>query len=232
MDYIRKSEARGRANFGWLDSKHSFSFGNYYDPSHMGISVLRVINDDLVSPGAGFGTHGHRDMEIISYVLEGDIAHKDSEGNEYVIPAGDVQCMTAGTGITHSEFNANKNRPLKFLQIWVLPETKGLTPGYEQKTIDQTGPITTIVAKGGQGNALHIHQDVRIDRIVLKAGQSVTVSNGSRVGYLHMFAGAGQVNGNAFEQGDAIGVVNKTELKLVAGSEGLSALWFDLPPVQ
>lgn len=232
MDYIRKSGARGRANFGWLDSKHSFSFGNYYDPNHMGISVLRVINDDWVSPGAGFGTHGHRDMEIISYVLEGDIAHKDSEGNEYVIPAGDVQRTTAGTGITHSEFNANKDKPLKFLQIWVLPEAKGLTPGYEQKTIAQTGPVTTIVAKGGQGDVLHIHQDIRIDRIVLKAGRSVTVSNGARVGYLHLFAGAGQVNGKAFEQGDAVGVVNPTELAVKAGDEGLSALWFDLPSVQ
>ncbi|WP_119395822.1 pirin family protein [Salinibius halmophilus] len=232
MDYIRKAHERGHVNFGWLDSKHSFSFGNYYDPAHMGISVLRVINDDTVIGGAGFGTHGHRDMEIISYVLEGDIAHKDSEGNEYVIPAGDVQRMTAGTGITHSEFNANSDKRLKFLQIWVLPESQGLKPGYEQKTIAQNGPVTTLVAKGGQNGALHIHQDVRIDRVQLDSGESIALDNGARVGYLHLFAGSAQVNGQTFEAGDAIGVVQLTELTIDAGAEGVKALWFDLPAVQ
>ncbi|MFT7411416.1 MAG: redox-sensitive bicupin YhaK (pirin superfamily), partial [Oleispira sp.] len=126
MFYFRAATARGNANFGWLKSLHTFSFGNYYDPDHMGISVLRVINDDIVAPGAGFDNHGHRDMEIISYILEGSIEHKDSMGNQFVVPAGDVQRMTAGTGIMHSEFNASKTEPLKFLQIWISPNLKGV----------------------------------------------------------------------------------------------------------
>jgi redox-sensitive bicupin YhaK (pirin superfamily) len=137
MIILRPANERGTANFGWLDSKHSFSFGRYYDPEHMGFSALRVINDDSVAPGAGFATHGHRDMEIISYVLQGSIAHKDSEGNVEVLPAGEFQLMSAGSGITHSEYNASQTDPLKFLQIWIQPNTLGSSPGYQQKNFGQ-----------------------------------------------------------------------------------------------
>ena len=137
MTYIRKSESRGKANFGWLQSKHSFSFGNYYDKNHMGVSVLRVINDDLVMPGKGFGEHGHRDMEIISYVIEGALKHEDSTGNKYIVPAGDVQRMSAGRGVMHSEFNASNKEKVKFLQIWIQPNVLGIKPSYEQKNITQ-----------------------------------------------------------------------------------------------
>ena len=145
MNYIRKSDSRGKVNFGWLNSKHSFSFGSYYDPQHMGWSVLRVINDDQVSAAAGFDTHGHRDMEIISYVLEGAIEHKDSMGNQFVLPAGEVQRMSAGSGITHSEYNHSKTDSLRFLQIWIQPKQLGILPSYQQAKIPQDLAMTALV---------------------------------------------------------------------------------------
>lgn len=150
MITVRHAEDRGRANFGWLDSKHTFSFGSYYDPKHMGFSELRVINDDLVQPNAGFDTHGHRDMEIISYVLEGVIAHKDSEGNVQTLPAGEFQLMSAGKGIYHSEYNASETDPLRFLQIWIQPNTFGNKPGYQQKDFGRNAGLTTIATPNGR----------------------------------------------------------------------------------
>ena len=162
MLYIRRSESRGNVDFGWLRSRHSFSFGHYYDPKHMGFSVLRVINDDQVVAGAGFDTHGHRDMEIISYVSEGAMEHRDSEGNQYRIPAGEVQRMTAGSGITHSEYNASKTDQLKFIQIWIEPSQQGLHPDYEQAQITQAEQLTALVTPTGSGQSLRINQDASL----------------------------------------------------------------------
>ncbi|KZZ46584.1 pirin, partial [Thalassolituus sp. HI0120] len=160
-------------NFGWLNSQHSFSFGHYYDPKHMGFSALRVINDDSVAPGAGFDTHGHRDMEIISYVLEGAIEHKDSMGHSYIVPAGDVQRMSAGTGVTHSEFNHSKQHNLRFLQIWIQPNKLGITPGYQQQKIEQRGKLTPLVTPDGSDGSLSIQQDVSLYRVALNRGESL-----------------------------------------------------------
>ena len=228
MLYLRRADERGKANFGWLDSRHTFSFGHYYDPKHMGISALRVINDDTVAPGAGFDTHGHRDMEIISYVLSGAIEHEDSMGNRFVVPAGDVQRMTAGTGITHSEFNHSKTEELKFLQIWIIPNEKNLQPGYEQKAIHQSGPLTPLVTPDGRDGSLSVHQDASMYRLQLGAGEELTVTTNERVGYLHVIDGEVQANDNQLVGGDGLGVVDEP-LVVQAGSAGVTALWFDLP---
>lgn len=231
MKYIRKSAERGSASFGWLSSKHSFSFGRYYDPKHMGISVLRVINEDVVMPGHGFGKHGHRDMEIVSYVIEGALKHEDSEGNSYVVPAGDVQRMSAGKGVMHSEFNASDNEHVKFLQIWITPSSKGIAPSYEQTTIEQAGPLTPLVTPQGKGGSLSIHQDASIHRLVLEAGQSLALET-SRTGYLHLIRGSATVNCqhlyHRFESGDAFATTPNKTYQVVAES-ALEALWFDLP---
>ncbi|MDX1694943.1 MAG: pirin family protein [Ketobacteraceae bacterium] len=229
MDYYRPATSRGRANFGWLDSKHTFSFGHYYDPEHMGFSVLRVINDDTVAGGAGFDTHGHRDMEIISYVLEGSIIHQDSMGNRFVVPAGEVQRMTAGTGITHSEYNASDTEPLKFLQIWILPEKQGLTPGYEQARIRQTRSLTPLVTPDGREESLRIHQDASIYRLRLAAGEEHCLQLDNRAGYLHVIAGDAKSDTVNLLPGDGAGLVSGPSLPLVAGDQGFEALWFDLP---
>lgn len=228
MNYIRKSEHRGVANFGWLQSKHSFSFGNYYDPNHMGVSVLRVINDDMVMPGQGFGEHGHRDMEIISYVIEGALKHNDSTGNSYVVPAGDVQRMSAGRGVKHSEFNASKTDKVKFLQIWIQPNVTGIEPSYEQKSLPQQGALTTLIAPNGENGALSINQDASISRLVLKKDDSINLSTAQRVGYLHLIKGQITVDGHTFKEGDAFAVEPKRTLEIKANA-ALEALWFDLP---
>ena len=227
MNYIRKSDTRGKANFGWLDSKHSFSFGNYYDPKHMGVSALRVINDDLIEPGAGFDTHGHRDMEIITYVTEGALEHKDTLGNEFVMRAGEVQRMTAGTGIMHSEFNHSKTDPVKLLQIWIRPNETGLEPGYEQARVEQKGPLTELVTPEGKDGALKMHQTASLSRLMLKAGE-VYKLRAANSGYLHLIAGEAAINGEPFGSGDAIGTSDDTEL-MVSASTDVEALWFDLP---
>ena len=182
----RGASERGRANFGWLDSKHSFSFGSYYDPSHMGFGPLRVINEDRVKPGAGFDTHGHQDMEIISYVLEGALEHKDSIGTGSVIRPGDVQRMSAGTGIRHSEFNASRQEPVHFLQIWVMPAKKGLKPSYEQKAfpLEKTGQLHLVASPEGREGSLILHQDVDLRAGRLAAGDKVTHSAEGRPGGL------------------------------------------------
>ena len=228
MTYIRKSESRGKANFGWLQSKHSFSFGNYYDKNHMGVSVLRVINDDLVMPGKGFGEHGHRDMEIISYVLEGALKHEDSTGNKYVVPAGDVQRMSAGRGVMHSEFNASTQEKVKFLQIWIQPNVLGIEPSYEQKAITQKGPLTPLVNPKGENGALSINQDASLSRLILKKNKRFTVNTENRVGYLHIIKGQLLAGDHKLSAGDGFSVEPEQAVELVAEST-IEALWFDLP---
>ena len=226
MDYVRKSADRGRANFGWLDSKHSFSFGDYYDPLHMGVSALRVINDDRLVASAGFDTHGHQDMEIITYVTAGALEHKDTLGNEFIVEAGEVQRMTAGTGIMHSEYNRSKHEPVKFFQIWVQPNERGLTPGYQQARIEQTDSLTPLVTTTGEAGSLSIHQAASLSRLRLPAnGQQVLRTN--RTGYLHIVSGKAEVDGNLFFAGDAISST-EAQMKVIA-SETFEALWFDLP---
>lgn len=234
MLYLRKQEDRGRANFGWLDSKHSFSFGHYYDPNHMGLSALRVINDDTVAPGAGFDTHGHRDMEIISYVLDGAIEHRDSMGQHFVVSAGEIQRMSAGTGITHSEFNHSKDAPLHFLQIWIVPNKKGIAPSYEQKAVLQQGTLTPLVTPDGRDGSLSMQQDASIYRLHLPSGESYQLDAQQRPGYLHIISGSAQLNNgsaqlhdNILTAGDALGAIHET-LTVSAHTE-LTALWFDLP---
>lgn len=228
MCYFRSAQERGRANFGWLDSKHSFSFGHYYEPKHMGVSALRVINDDTVKPGAGFDTHGHRDMEIISYILEGAIEHKDSMGNRFVVPAGEVQRMSAGTGITHSEFNHSDTDTLRFLQIWIQPNRTGTQPSYEQKKVEQHGQLTPLVTPNGRDGSLSMQQDASLYRLQLAAGESTTLTTQQRPGYLHVIEGGVSINNTHLTAGDAVGAFRKS-IQLKADNQGVVALWFDLP---
>ncbi|MGL5079522.1 MAG: pirin family protein, partial [Waterburya sp.] len=177
MITIRPQAERGSANFGWLDSRHTFSFGNYYDPQHMGFASLRVINEDKVVPGEGFGTHGHQDMEIISYVLAGELEHRDSMGNGSVIRPGNVQRMSAGTGVRHSEFNGSTTEPVHFLQIWIMPEQKGIEPSYEEKNFAPTekqGKLRLVGSRDGRDNSVTIHQDVDLYLASLQESDRVT----------------------------------------------------------
>ncbi len=231
MITLRKASERGLTKLDWLNSRHTFSFGEYFDPKENGFSVLRVINDDHVAPGKGFGTHPHRDMEIITYVLEGAVEHRDSLGTRSVIPAGDVQRMTAGTGIQHSEFNPSPSEPLHFLQIWILPEAAGIKPGYEQKTLgDRTKGKLALVAshKGGDG-ALKIHQDADLYIGALTKGQSVEkeISKG-RSGYVHVARGKLDLNGIALGEGDGAKIKDESHLKFAA-TDDAEVLLFDLP---
>lgn len=227
MQYIRKAEQRGQANFGWLNSHHSFSFGHYYDPEHMGVSALRVINDDIVKPSRGFDTHGHQDMEIISYVIDGALKHKDSEGNEYTVPAGDIQVMSAGSGIRHSEFNASDSSDVHFLQIWIVPNTKGQAPSYAQQKVPSKEGMTTLVTPDGSNGTLPIKQDATMSRLVLQSGQSFALET-ARVAYLHLVKGEVSVNGESFKSGDGFALNNEEKIELQASSD-IEALWFDLP---
>lgn len=231
MITVRHANDRGRANFGWLDSKHTFSFGSYYDPEHMGFSELRVINDDVVSPGAGFDTHGHRDMEIISYVLEGEIAHKDSEGNVQTLPAGEFQLMSAGKGIYHSEFNPSDNKPLRFLQIWIQPNTFGNKPGYQQKDFGRNPGLTTIATPTGENGTLSIKQDTRLYQLVLAPDSELTfdISTGRNV-YVHQVASALQVDSTTLTEGDGAKIVQQKTVRFHNQSDKPAvALVFDLP---
>ena len=231
MHYFRSAGQRGHASFGWLDSHHSFSFGSYYDPEHMGVSVLRVINDDTVVEGAGFDTHGHRDMEIISYVLEGSVAHVDSMSHRRTISAGEVQRMSAGSGVTHSEFNASATEKLRFLQIWLRPNVKGIKPEYEQARIPQSKTLTLLVSHDGRDGSLMMHQDASIYRLRLQQneGSPILVSEG-RVGYLHVVSGSAELDDSVLSAGDGLGVNQARELEIIAKSDNFEALWFDLPP--
>ncbi|BDF96045.1 pirin family protein [Pseudoalteromonas haloplanktis] len=228
MHYIRKAHERGQANFGWLQSKHSFSFGRYLDPKHMGFSTLRVINEDKLSPGQGFATHGHRDMEIISYVIAGALKHKDSTGNEYSVPAGDIQRMSAGSGIMHSEYNASNSETAHFLQIWIQPKLRGITPSYEQKSIIQTAPLTPLVTPSGEQGSVSINQDASLYRLQLTAGQTYDLQTNHRKGYFHVISGSVEADADTFSSGDAFALNSEQRVTLTAKDQ-LEALWFDLP---
>ena len=228
MEYIRYASQRGKADFGWLNSHHSFSFGRYYDPAHMGFSVLRVINDDIVKPGYGFETHGHRDMEIISYVISGELEHKDSQGNQSVIPAGDIQRMSAGSGILHSEFNPSDKNPVNFLQIWIQPASEGIEPSYAQKQIVQCDAVTPIVSPNGSDTAISVNQDMILYRVILEAGETARLPVGARAGYLHLVKGTASVGSYDFGPGDGYGVTEQDAVTITAKSK-TEALWFDLP---
>lgn len=231
---LRPGSARGHARHGWLDSRHSFSFADYYDPEYMGVSVLRVINEDRVAPAAGFGTHPHRDMEIISYVLEGGLEHRDSMGNGSVIRPGDVQRMSAGTGIAHSEFNHSKRDPVHFLQIWILPERKGLTPSYEQVSVpeeEKRGRLRLIAGREPQAGAVTVHQDMAIHAAVLAPGESVEqdVDPGRQV-WLQVVSGSLRVNGETVLQaGDGAHLSGEDRLHLEGLEADSEVLVFDLP---
>ena len=232
MISVRKAQDRGHVNHGWLNTWHTFSFGEYYDPAQMGFSVLRVINDDTVAPDAGFPTHGHRDMEILSYVIEGGLEHKDSMGNGSIIRAGEVQRMSAGTGVTHSEFNASKTEPVHFLQIWLLPEEQGLEPGHEQRGFDDQDRQTTlqlIASPDGRNGSLRIHQQSDIFLAALAGEQAVRYQlRAGRKIYVQVTRGSVAVNGHAVQAGDGAAI---TELETVelSGDEGGEVLLFDLP---
>lgn len=232
MITLRPAQERGSAYFGWLDSRHTFSFGEYYDPNHMGFADLRVINEDKVTPGQGFGTHGHRDMEIISYVLDGALEHKDSIGTGSIIRPGDVQRMSAGTGIMHSEYNASKTDPVHFLQIWILPEQKGITPGYEQKTFtddEKRGQLRLVGSRDGREGSITIHQDVNLYATLLKEGEAVnhTLAEG-RVAWLQVVRGAAQLNGQPLTAGDGAAMTQEPKITLQGASDHAEVLLFDM----
>ena len=232
MIQVRKSEARGHANHGWLDSHHTFSFADYHDPEHVQFSVLRVINEDRVAPGAGFPTHGHRDMEIVSYVLEGALEHKDSLGTGSVIRPGDVQRMSAGTGVRHSEYNASKSELVHFLQIWILPKTNGIAPGYEQKHFtpaDLSGRLRLIASPDGNEGSVTIHQDARLYAAKLDGTMSVLHAlPAGRCAYVHVARGSVVLNGTPLAAGDGARIENETQLRLEQGRDA-EVLVFDLP---
>ena len=232
MITIRPAQERGKANLGWLDSKHTFSFGSYYDHNHMGFANLRVINEDKVQPGKGFGTHSHRDMEIISYVLEGELEHKDSIGNGSTIRPGDVQRVSAGTGIAHSEFNGSTTDLVHFLQIWITPEKAGIEPSYEQKNFplaDRQGELKLVASADGRDGSVTIHQDANLYVAVLNQGDRVNYNtNKSRSLWLQVAKGAVEVNGQALNTGDGAAVTEETELELFANADNTEILLFDL----
>jgi quercetin 2,3-dioxygenase len=227
----RPSEARGRENLGWLDSRHSFSFGHYYDPEHMGFRSLRVINDDTVAPGGGFPTHGHRDMEIISYVVQGGLTHRDTTGGEGVLERGDVQAMSAGTGVRHSEFNASDDDPVRFLQIWIIPEHQGLPAAYRQAYVsdeDKRNTLRLLVAPEASEGALRINQDARIYASLLEADRSVTHRiEAGRGAWVQVVDGEIEVNGTMLRSGDGIAVEHVSSVGIVAVKNS-EFLLFDL----
>lgn len=231
MITVRLAADRGRANFGWLDSKHTFSFGSYYDPQHMGFSELRVINDDVVQPGAGFDTHGHRDMEIISYVLEGVIAHKDSEGNVKTLPAGEFQLMSAGKGIYHSEYNASNRDTLHFLQIWIQPNTFGTKPGYQQKDFGRTPGLTTIATPTGENGTLLIKQDATLHQLILEPNSELNfeIESGRNL-FVHQVTGSLSIDNTTLTAGDGAKIEQQSKFVLRnTSNESTTALLFDLP---
>lgn len=231
MMHIRRSEARGFADHGWLKSQHSFSFADYHDPQRMGWGNLRVINEDRIAPGMGFGEHGHKDMEIISYVLQGNLAHKDSMGNVKGIPPGDVQRMSAGQGVRHSEFNHAPDQTTHFLQIWIEPNVRGIAPGYEQKTFsdaEKQGQLRLVAAPDGASGAVTIHADAALYAGLLNEGDVVNLPlDPSRKAYVHLVRGALSVNGEALKAGDAVALADEPLLKLDAADQA-EVLVFDL----
>ena len=230
---VRRADDRGLANFGWLHSRHTFSFGSYFDPQQAGFSDLLVINDDRVSPGRGFDTHGHRDMEIFSYVLEGGLQHRDSMGTGSVIQPGDVQMMSAGTGVLHSEFNASREELVHFLQIWIVPDRKGVVPRYQQRHFtpdEKRGRLRLIISPDGADGSLSVYQDVRVyaglfdgdERQALQLPQN-------RYAYVHVASGSIEVNGERLGEGDGARLRNPGEMHL-SGGRAAEVLLFDLRP--
>ncbi len=234
MLILRKSEDRGHANHGWLDSHHSFSFAGYYDPDHMGFGPLRVINEDRIAPGTGFGTHGHRDMEIISYVLQGNLAHKDSMGNVKGIPPGDVQRMSAGSGVMHSEFNHAPDQVTHFLQIWIEPNVRGIAPSYEQKSFadaEKRGRLRLVAAPDAAEGAVTIHADARVYAGLFSGDESARLALPSgRKAYVHLVRGELSVNGLPLRAGDAAKLEAEAAVELSHGRDA-EVLVFDLAPV-
>jgi redox-sensitive bicupin YhaK (pirin superfamily) len=230
MITIRKSQDRGHFDFGWLDTYHTFSFGDYYDPEFMGFRSLRVINEDRVAPRTGFPTHGHRDMEIITYILEGALEHRDSMGNGSVIRPGEVQRMTAGTGVTHSEANSSDD-PVHLLQIWILPNARGLTPGYEQKTFtddEKRNRLRLIASADGRDGSVTINQDASVYASVLDSGHEVTHQLApSRSAWLQVARGKIAINGNDLNQGDGAAINDESAIT-IKGLEPAEILLFDL----
>jgi quercetin 2,3-dioxygenase len=231
MITLRKGEERGHSYHGWLDSRHTFSFADYYDPQHMGFGSLRVINDDRVAPGAGFPTHGHRDMEILSYVLEGALEHKDSMGNGSVIQPGEVQRMSAGTGIMHSEYNASKAELVHFLQIWIVPDRLGIAPGYEQTRFleaDKHNRLLLVASPDGCAGSVTVHQDAFLYVTLLDGeGEVVHRPAADRKVYLHVARGNAQVNGALLGPGDGVRINGESEVR-VTGNPTAEVLLFDL----
>lgn len=232
MLQTRKSEDRGVANHGWLDSRHTFSFGSYHDPDHVGFGPLLVINEDRVTPAQGFGTHGHRDMEIISYVLDGALAHKDSMGTGSVLHYGDVQRMSAGSGVRHSEFNNSPSEPVHFLQIWIAPNVQGIAPSYEERHFtpeSKQGQLRLIASSDGRQQSVLIHQDAAIYASIMAEGDRLEHPlSKDRLGYVHVIRGSVTVNGVALKGGDALKLAHVDGITLEQ-AEAAELLVFDLP---
>jgi hypothetical protein len=231
MKTLRRAAERGHANHGWLDSFHTFSFADYYDPKHMGFRALRVINEDRVAPGEGFGKHGHRDMEIISYPLSGALEHKDSTGTGSIIRHGDVQRMSAGSGVMHSEFNASKEEPVHFLQIWLMPNKSGIPASYQERKFapeEKAGKLRLIAAPQGEGDCLSIQADAKVYAGELGAGQAQTVKLAKGHGaWVHVARGTVEVSGERLSAGDAMAIEDETEVVLTGVEKG-EVLLFDL----
>jgi redox-sensitive bicupin YhaK (pirin superfamily) len=232
MITIRPSNERGHANHGWLDTYHTFSFANYYDPRFMGFRALRVINEDRVAPGQGFGTHGHNDMEILTLVLSGELEHKDSMGNTGTIRPGELQRMSAGTGVRHSEFNHSKSEPVHLLQIWIEPEARGITPSYEQRALpleERKNVLKLLAAKNPANGAVKIYQDASLFTSVIEAGKSVTHALAAgRHAWLQVTRGAVSVNGAELSAGDGAAIANEKKLTIAAADGETEILLFDL----
>jgi quercetin 2,3-dioxygenase len=232
MMEIRRSNERGLAEHGWLKSFHTFSFADYQDPKHMGFGALRVINEDRVQAGQGFGTHGHRDMEIISYVLEGELAHQDSMGNGSVIRPGDVQRMSAGTGVRHSEYNASKSDLVHFLQIWIEPDARGIEPSYEEKHFDDAskrGKLRLIASPDGRDGSVRLHQDADLYATLVDGGEQVSFEpRAGRQVYIHVVRGEAQVNGQPLQAGDAMKLTGGDNKVRIDKGRGAEILIFDL----
>ena len=233
MITLRKSLDRGFADHGWLESWHSFSFADYHDPRHMGFGNLRVINEDRVAPGQGFGTHGHRDMEIISYVLEGELAHRDTLGNVKTIPPGDVQRMSAGRGVMHSEFNYSQDRTTHFLQIWILPDVRNIEPSYEQKSFseeEKRGRLRLVASADGADGSVKMHADARMYAGLFDGAEhAILALDPGRKAYVHLARGELKVNGHVLRAGDAAKLENESQITFGEG-RAAEVLVFDLAP--
>ncbi|MGC1098781.1 pirin family protein [Pantoea agglomerans] len=231
MIYVRKAEERGHANHGWLDSWHTFSFASYHDANFMGFSALRVINEDVIDGGQGFGTHPHKDMEILTYVLSGTVEHQDSMGNKEQIPAGEFQIMSAGTGVRHSEYNASESEPLHLYQIWIIPERTGIEPRYDQRRFPDVQGRQLVLSPDAREGSLKVFQDMTLSRWVMAAGEqdNVAFDAGRRI-WIQVVKGDVTVNGNAITTSDALAIWDESALTIEASSAA-EVLLFDLPPV-